>query len=68
MSHVQELTKRGHRADVDTDGTSISRVVVVYRQGIQVTSVFADRGTNVDRTFMKQTLVGRETLGCVLME
>lgn len=65
ISYVQELIKRGHKADVDLDGTTIRRVVVVYRQGIQVTSVFADRGLNMDGTFMKHSLGGTLLVACL---
>lgn len=65
LSYVHELNKRGHKADIDLRANVISRVVVVFRQGIHAASVFADRGLCLDGTFMKQELGGTLLVACL---
>nr|CCA21076.1 AlNc14C111G6394 [Albugo laibachii Nc14] len=59
------MNNRHHRADIDFDGTTIRRVVVVYRQGIQAASEFSDRGLNMDGTFMKHSSGGTLLVACL---
>nr|CCA22381.1 AlNc14C152G7556 [Albugo laibachii Nc14] len=65
LSYVHEMNKRGHRADINFDGTTRSRAVVVYQQGIQVTSEFSDHGLNMDETFMKRSSGGILLVACL---
>nr|CCA23727.1 putative protein [Albugo laibachii Nc14] len=65
LSYIHEMNKRRHRADIDFDGTTIRRVVVVYRQGIQAASEFSDRGLNMDGTFMKHSSGGTFLVACL---
>lgn len=64
-SYVHELNKAGHMADLEVHSDKILRVVVVYKQGIQVVREFADRGINLDGTFMKHNTGGALLVACL---
>nr|CCA20767.1 AlNc14C103G6099 [Albugo laibachii Nc14] len=65
LSYIHEMNKRRYRADIDFDGTTIRRVVVVYWQGIQATSEYSHRGPNMDGTFMKHSSGGTFLVACL---
>ena len=58
LSYVLEMNKRGHKADTELREDKICRVVIVYKPGIHVLHEFADRGINLDDTFMKHRYGG----------
>lgn len=66
LSYTHEMNKRGHKADITLSSNVISRVIVVYKQGIQAASVFAERGFSVDGTFMKHEHGGTLLVACFL--
>ena len=65
FSYIHGLNKRCHRADIDFDGTTIRRVVVVHRQVIQAASEFSDRGLNMDGTYMKHSSGATLLVACL---
>ena len=64
-SYVDQLIHHGHRALLELNDKVVSRVVVVYKQGVQVLGVFADRGISIDGTFMKHELRGTLLVACL---
>nr|CCA18936.1 AlNc14C60G4399 [Albugo laibachii Nc14] len=65
LSNVHEMNKRGHRAEIDFDGTTIRHVVLVYLRAILVTSDFFDRVLNMDGMFMKHSSEGTLLVACL---
>lgn len=64
-SYVNEMNKGGHKAEIEVQDNTILRVVVVYRQGIEAARSFADRGINLDGTFMKYSAGGALLVACL---
>uniref|UniRef100_K3WRF0 Transposase MuDR plant domain-containing protein n=1 Tax=Globisporangium ultimum (strain ATCC 200006 / CBS 805.95 / DAOM BR144) TaxID=431595 RepID=K3WRF0_GLOUD len=56
-SYVGALEKNGHKACCEIVAETFSRLAIVYREGIQAFSQYADRGLSIDGTFL-ETLVG----------
>ena len=65
LSYVHELNKYGHTADIDFQSTIICHVIVIYRQGIQVMSVFSERGFNMVGAFVKHSSWGNILVACL---
>lgn len=66
LSYVHEMNKRGHKADLELRENTVGRVVVIYRQGVQVVREYADRGFSVDGTFMRHEFGGTLLVACLL--
>ncbi|CCI11668.1 unnamed protein product [Albugo candida] len=64
LSYVHEMNKRGHKADITLREDKTFRVVIVYNPGIHVLSEFANRGINLDGTFMKHKYGGVLLVTC----
>lgn len=63
-SYIETLKDRGHRACCEVVDGEFVRLAIVYREGIQAFSQYANRGLSIDGTFLKTLTGGTLLVAC----
>lgn len=63
-SYIDELIKNGHKATCDVADGVFVRLAILYREGVQSFSHYANRGLSIDGTFLKTSIGGTLLVAC----